>query len=705
MKKILLGLLIVLAASFATNVNNAHYTGSAAVPSIYFETDMQFTSDYTLQLVSGNVSSGDPDDLQTGDEVCSGATVRVVPTVSSKWATPDLSTVALYYTCYGGYCPPMSSYSTVNSNRNIAWLSSSTWNTQKTFGDSNDYSVLESDYNTLGVSNFYTEAVGYDNGSGSIYTNKEGGAGMFCKGTFQVTDGGTVKGSSAMPTVGNTEFALTTTGSHAISTQLSGVDCFPVVVKHPTNIPDNPAYFLMTYFTHGGPSIASTVATKTVTLTVGESGGECSFYDVSGSVSASSSLLDEDVLMLKATMHNSGDPVRITGVSSSNPDFTATAFPVAICDALGFPPSLCPGANGFNTDIASGANRDLYVLISRDASASGGTVLTFSGQTSAATCGSAATCSHAVDISGAVTCEVQPPSLDVDTNVVAEYTVTCENLAGDPVTCSGSDWTWDGIVGGFMEKTNTHAYAYATSPPGTSGTLNYHSGIAYCHSDVDVDENGIGSDFECEFIPASATMNVSTSKWFALNCFVNSTQDEPDDAEYDPVNGLAGSTSNSSTEGTTYTAPGSPDTGDLRGFASWSIMPDPMVGLVVFAPIIVVNGTSDGNDTNDTNNTDPDNPGSSKWCTIGSGPLTVYPGSHGWVGIMCGEHANETCTDVVWSTDGDVSLFDATTHGTEYTITGDPHATGRIQAYVNGDPTQACWVPFYISEPECWEYT
>jgi len=705
MKKLLLGLLFVLAASFATNVNNAHYTGSAAVPEIFFDTDMQFTSDFTLQLVSGNVSSGDPNDLQTGDEVCSGATVRVVPTVSSKWATPDLNTVALYYTCYGGYCPAMISYSTVSSNRNIAWLSSSTWNSQKSFGDSNDYSVLESDYNALGVSNFYTQAVGYVNGTGVTYTNKEGGAGMFCKGTFEVVDGSTVKATSAMPTVGNAEFAVNGVGSHAIATRLSGVSCFPSVVKHPTNIPDNPSYFLMTYYTSGSDvELDPLVATKTVTLTVGESGGECAFNYVTNTAEAGSSLLDEDLIMVKATMHNTGDPMRITGVSSSNPGmFAASPFPVAICDALGFPPSICPAANGFNSDISSGANRDVYVLISRDASAAGGTVLTFTGQTSAATCGSAATCTAPLDLSNAVSCDVQPPTLEVTPLTVAEYTVTCKNLAGDPVACSGSNWYWDGIVGDFVERTNTHAWAYATSPPGTSGTINYHSGIADCHSDVDVTDDGLGHEYECEFIPASATMNVSTSRYFILNCFVNGTPSVPDDAEYDHVNGLGGSTGNSSVHGTTYTAPGSPDSGDLQAFSSWASMPDPMVGKITLAPITVVNGSS--NDTNDTNNTDPDNPGSTKWCTIGTGPLSVFPGSHGWVGIMCGEHANETCTSVVWSTEGGVSLFNADTHGSEYTITGDPHATGRIEAYVNGDPTQSCWVPFYISEPECWEYT
>ncbi|MFH0884470.1 MAG: hypothetical protein V1861_02060 [Candidatus Micrarchaeota archaeon] len=697
MKKILMSLFILFAASFATNVNNAHYTGSAAVPEIYFDTDMQFTSDFTLSLLSGDISSGDPNNLQTGDEVCSGATLRVVPTVSTKWATPDLDTVALYYTCYGGYCPAMISYGTVNSNRNIAWLSSATWNSQKSFGDSNDYSVLESDYNTLGVSNFHTQTVSYANGTG-IYSNKEGGAGMFCKGTFQVVDGATVKGSSAMPSAGNVDFAVNSVGGHAISTQLSGVNCFPVVVKHPTNLPDNPSYFLMTYFTDG-PSIASPVATDTITVQVVNSGGDCSFYDVLNSVSASSSLLDEDLIMVKVTMHNSGDPVRITSVSSSNPDFTASAFPVAICDMLGFPPSLCPAANGFNSDIASGANKNLYVLVQRGPGASGGTILTFNGQTVAATCGSTATCNHPLDLTGAVTCEVQPPALEVATLTVAEYTVTCEDLAGDPTPCVGTNWYWNGIVGDFMEKTNTHAWAYATSPPGTSGTLNYHSGIANCFSDVDVTDDGLGHEYECEFIPASATMNISTSKYFVLNCFVNSTPSVPDDAEYDHVNGLGGSTSNSSVHGTTYTAPGSPDSGDLQGFASWASMPDPMVGKMVFAPITVVNGTS-GNVT-----VDPDNPGASEWCTIGTGILSVFPGSHGWVGIMCGEHANETCASVVWTTEGNVSLFNADTHGTEYTITGDPNTNGKIQAYVGGDPTHSCYLPFYIAEPECWEYT
>jgi hypothetical protein len=705
MKKLLAMIFVLAASAFATNVNNANYQGSDST--WHFDTDMQFTSDFTLQLVSGEVASGDPNNLQTGDEVCTGATLRVVPTVSTKWATPDFAATAIYPTCGGGYCPPMTSAGGVSSNKNIGWLSASTWNTHKTFGDANDFSQDPAKYSALGESNFYNEPVTYNNNTGEFHSGKEGGAGLFCKGTFEVADGATVKGSSAMPTASNVDFVVNTAGSHAISTRLSGVNCFGAVVKHPLNIPDNPSWFWLDYFTHNAPAIGSTVASDSITVTVATSGGTVAFNEVPGSVSAGSSLTDEDVIMVKVTEHNTGDPVRITSVSSSNPDYTVIAFPVAQCTSVwGFPPSWCPASNGFNEDIATGANKDLYVLLVRGAGASGGTVLTFHGTTASATCGSAASGTDTVDLSGAITCAIVPPALELAPLTVAEFTVTCENLAGDPVACTGSNWYWDSLDGAFMAKTSSYAWAYSTDTPGASGTLNYASGIAHCLSDIDVTENGLGSEYECEFIPASATMNISTSKFFDLNCFVNHTQSEPDDADYSLVNGLGGSTSNSSTDGTTYNAPASPDTGDLRGFASWVTMPDPMVGKVVLAPIIVINGSSnDTNDTNDTNNTDPDNPGSNQWCTIGSSTLSVFPGANGWVSIMCGEHANETCTSVVWTTEGGVTLTNADTNGTDYTITGDPHTSGKITAVVDGIAGHTCWLGFYIGEPECWEYS
>ncbi|MCI0504402.1 hypothetical protein L0Y65_06900 [Candidatus Micrarchaeota archaeon] len=709
MKKLLAMLFVLSAFAFATNVNNANFQGSDSI--WHFDTDMQFTSDFTLSLVSGEVASGNPANLQTGDEVCSGATLRVTPTVSAKWATPDFAAVAIYPTCGGGYCPAMIASGGASSNRNIGWLSTSAWNTQKSFGDANDFSQDSAKYSALGESNFANQPITYNNVTGEFHNNKEGGAAVLCKGTFQVLDGATVKGTSAMPSASSVDFAVNTAGSHAISTRLSGVDCFAAVVKHPLNIADNPSWFWLDYYTHNAPSIPSTVATDTITLTVGTSGGDCAFNYVTGSAEASSSFLDEDIIMLEARIHNTGDPVRIIGVSSSDAGFIATPFPVAICSALGFPPSLCPASNGFNTDIASGANRDLFVLIQRQAGATGGTVLTFNGQTVAATCGGASTCSDTLDIGDdvAITCEVDPASLEVDTLVVAEYTVACENLAGDPIPCTGSNWYWAGLDGGFIVRTNSYAWAYSTDPPGSSGTLNYESGIAHCLSNVNVTDDGLGSEYECEFLPPSATMNISTSRWFDLNCFVNHTQSDPDSADYDTVNGLDGSTSNSSTDGTTYTAPGYEDNGDLQAFSSWAGMPDPMVGIVTLAPINVINGSGNNtNNTNDTNDTpdNPDNPGSSKWCTIGTSSLSVFPGASGWVGIMCGPPTNlTTCTEVVWTTEGGIVLSASDIFGTGYTINGEPHTGGRIIAVVDGIPGHVCWLGFYIAEPECWEYT
>ncbi|MBU0532349.1 hypothetical protein KKB44_02540 [Candidatus Micrarchaeota archaeon] len=682
MNKYLFSLLILFSSVYATSINNGEFEGTMST--WYFETDMQFTTDFTLSLVSGSVATGDPADLETGDIVCMGSVVRVTPTINTEWATPDFDVVALYPAWGPGY-PAMITYSTVNTNRDIEWLSSSIFNNHKTFADANDYSQDISRYEELDI--FYDQSVTYNNATGQFHSNKKGGANLFCKGTLQTRDGTTEEGTSSLPTTSSVDITLDGGGSHAISTRITGTECFGAVVKHPLDL-DDPPWFWLDYFSHSPPSaLSNPLGTTTKTLTVQEGGGTCDFHETDVVASGST---DDDLIMVRVTMENDGAQILITDVSSSNVDYTVEPFPVALCDVLGFPESICPASNGFEEPINTGSEKDLYVLIQRGVGASGGTVLTFDAETVSDSCGGAGTCSELVSLTGPITCEIEPPELEYGTLEVAEFLVSCEDLAGDPISCVGDDWYWETISGDFIERDNTHALAYPTSPPGSSGTLNYRSGIALCFSDIDV----VSPNYECEFIPPSANMNTGDSQYFDLNCFVGGSASEPDDADYDAINGLDGSTSGSSTAGTTFNA-GAESSGDLRGFAQWDDpTDDPVLGAVALAPITI--GAS--------NETDGDDDGSTEFCTIGDGPLTVYPGYSSWLSIKCGPDGNETCSSVDWSIDPpDVGSVSGNNLGADVTITGSPGESGIIWAVVGED--ESCFKPFFISTPDCWEFS
>jgi hypothetical protein len=691
MYKTLFSILIFFGAfAFATDVTG-NFRSDVGEP-YHFNTNMQFTTDFTLSAsTSGDVVSGNPSNLQTGDIICSGATLNVNPTVNAKWAVSSVDIDSLFPDCFTGGCPVMIDYSTVNTNQNIAWISTAQYNDHNNFGDGNPFSQSTTRYNDLGT--FHYQPATYYNAT-STYNNKRAEANVFCKGTYQVRDGASVVsgGSSAMPSIPSPSFTVSSSGSHSISTRLQDVECIAVAAKNPLQETSS-LWFYLYYFTENQPSIAASIATDTITLTVQDSGGTCSFNE--NSVTAIKSPFDEDTLMVIVREHNNGDPITIDDVSGSNPDYDVDPLPVSLCTTW-FAASDCPSANGFGTSVNSGANRNLYVLVQRNPGASGGTVLTFDATTVSGACGGASTCTDSVALNGAIACEIDPSSLTYGTLEVAEFLVACEDLAGDPISCVGNDWYWDSLSGDFIERDNTHALAYSTSPPGSTGTMNYESGIAHCISDVTM----TSPYYECEFIPPSAEMETGDSEYFELNCFEGGSSSTPDDADYDNINGLLGSSGNSSVDGTTFTA-GANSTGDLLGFAYWNNpADDPVLGAIALAPIQI----GDGGDDNGTDDDDDDD-GSSQWCTIGDGLFYAYPGDSGWVNIACGPDADQPCANVTWSDSGYVDVSGGTDSGTYYNITGEPYQSGTIHAYVDGDTDHSCSLPFSILEPECWEYS
>lgn len=694
MYKTLFSILIFFGAfAFATDVTG-NFRSDVGEP-YHFNTNMQFTTDFTLSASSsGDVVSGNPSNLQNGDVICSGATLTVNPTANTKWAVSSLDIDSLYPDCFTGGCPVMIDYSTLNTNQNIKWITTAQYNDHNSFGDGNPFSQSPSRYDDLAT--FHYQRATYYNASGT-YNNKRAEANVFCKGTFQVRDGSSVVsgGSSAMPSIPSPSFTVSSSGTHAISTRLQDVECIAAAAKNPLQ-QSSSLWFYLYYFTENQPSIAASIATDTISLTVQDSGGTCSFNE--NSVTAIQSPYDEDMLMVIVREHNYGDPITIDDVSGSSLDFDVDPLPVSLCTTW-FLASDCPSANGFGQTVNSGANRNLYVLVQRNPGASGGLILTFEASTVSEACGGASSCTDSVNIGANVPidCEIDPSSLTYGTLEVAEFLVECENIAGDSIPCVGDNWYWDSLSGDFVEKDNDHALAYSTSPPGSTGTLNYESGIAHCLSDITM----TSPYYECEFIPPSAEMETGDSEYFELNCFAGGSSSTPDDADYDTINGLLGSTGNSSTDGTTFTA-GANSTGDLQGYAFWNDpLDDPVLGAIALAEIQI----GDGGDDNGTDDDDDDDDGSSEWCTIGDGPLSAYPGAFGWVNIACGPDADLPCANVTWSDSGYVDVSGGTDSGTYYNITGEPGDTGTIHAYVDNDPDHSCSLPFSILEPECWEYS
>jgi hypothetical protein len=701
-KKIVVVFLLLFSCLHATNVN-AEFRNN--LPDYRFDTDMQLTTDFTLSVVSGTVASGDPNDLQSGDAVCSGAVLSVEPTVNSKWAVSDLDILSLYPECSVTYCPAMVNAGPVSTGAEIRWLAPAVYDEHDEYGDIADFvynwndAFTQDKYNDLEP--FQDQPVTYRNLTGD-YPNREAGVNVYCKGNLEVLVGGVEAESEEMPLSSGTELTVGVSdpGSTAITTRIADAECFGALLKHPLDMTDFPSFFRIYYYTEHQPFIPAASATDTVTINVQASGGNCAIHETE--VTPSIAPIDEAVVLVVVTMHNDGDPVMVTGVSTATSGYTAEPFDTNQCGLLGFPPSLCPSSNGFNEAISTGSDMDLYVLVTRPVGTPGGPVLTFNANTVSSSCGGAASCSDDVDLRGPVFCAIDPSALAFVSQEVGRFLVTCEDFGGTAIPCVGDNWYWnDGLVGGFVEKDNTHALAYPTSGPGTSGTLNYESGIAHCWSDVDVrpEDAIVRPWFACQLIPPGARMSYSSSKNFALEGEVSGVPSEPPDASYGLIDGLTGSLSNPSTTGVTYTSPSSDTDGNIRAYAEWDDpATDPIEGAVCFSSIEV---SSTYNESGDFDGGE----GSSDFCTIGEGPLNVYPGYYGWVQIRCGPLANESCSGVHWSiTEG--SLYPPSNDdGTYFGVTGNYGITGYISAYVGNDPAKACYKPFYIGSLDCWEFS
>ncbi len=248
---------------------NVNARFQAGVPPIQFNTDMRFTSSFSASLASGAVMSGNPGDLRDGDSVCAGSVVKLTPSLDARWFVSSLDVVSLYPVCAAdGYCPQMVEYSACTGNRPAAWLGRTLYEDNKSFGLANDFTSSQERHAGLGASSFFPEPVTYLAETNGYSHFKKGGAAVFCQGNIEFLQDHAVAASEALPSQAPSELVLGALGTHALSTRISGADCFAAVVKYPIDLPDHPEFFQVYYFAHNAPALPQSFGERSLNLNV-----------------------------------------------------------------------------------------------------------------------------------------------------------------------------------------------------------------------------------------------------------------------------------------------------------------------------------------------------------------------------------------------------------------------------------------------------
>lgn len=700
MRKIIFSILFLMACSFAAAavIDNDFTTGVSGIDA-HFATNLYFNSEmdcgYTGTVLEGTPCSGP-------STVCPGGSLYVVPETSSRWARTYANIITSYPYCSGGgYCPSMIPYTSLNTNRPINWLDDTTFNAYAVPGHA-DVSLY---VGTGGIAfyddlaSFHTQRMSYYNVTGgTIYSNKRGEANVFCNGDVQIVVNGAVRDTQEIDNPIIYPVSLSSEGVTTVVTRLTGVDCFAAAVKNPLDR-DRPDFSNFRFYGYDTPSVP-TVSSNSVTVNV-----ENRMPEIRDTlVQITESTVVSDTYLIGITVRNYGDVgVEITDVSSPT---TAEPFG-ASCSFLGIPSPPCPSDNGFDQSIPVGGEHTVYVLYTGSLS---GAVITLVYGPLEPICSTETEFELDVSLeSDIVRCEIEPPSLEAGQYEVHEYEVTCYNLFGEEVPCAGNDWFWaDGLSGGFITRTNSYAWAYTSSSAGSTGTINYRTGDVTCYADITSSE--ISPYFDCELDPSSASLEVGDDQYFDLNCYVDGAETTPTGAEYDNVDGLDGTISDSSTAGTRFTGTVESD-GNLRAFARRSHHGDPtLIGAVAFAHINVGNVTGE--------EPPPGTGGEEEACEILPRVDDKYPHSMGEVSILCGDEGSRgPCSSgsVTWSIDSDLYAampFDDHT-GMRYIIgmTGEPaygYYTSAITASIAGSGGEiegSCWADINVIEPSCLEYT
>jgi len=718
MKKILLIIILAFislgfADSYSGTVDFEDDLGSGSA--VHFGTRVLFEVDPTC-TVEGIVLSGDPCDGSA--RVCVGTNITIEPsTAVGRWAVGgNLNVLSNYpYCAFGGYCPTMAAYST-KTERDIEWIDDTLYDEYDVGGGGAEYagtSIYFDDgiprYSELGGSSgFDTQAVDYRRSlSEPIFTNQRGYANVFCKGTYEVRVGGMTISRRDM---GDGPRAVTvplrSEGTANLRVSLNDIDCFAGVVKHPIDL-DHPEWFGLYLYGYDTPTIRNLIEDSRIEV-----------VDIQPELTIRSLDVDSYVgstYLLRINVENTGDVrVRATRVWPICTGSCGARIP-SITDCIHF--GFCPSSTGFGTYIAPGATQDLYVVYT---GALAGDIIEITYESPDEVCSDTAEWPLIVNIpdDNVTRCEIEPSSNIVTPYEVHEYTVTCYNSLGSVIPCSGNNWYWDSMSGGFVERTSSYAYAYtADSLSDVSGRIAYETGGVICTADVLSDNDGSGDDpfvFTCDLTPDSVSMDVGEFQYFDLDCteqyrgvtnFVF-----PTSVDYAMVSGLAGALSDETVRGVNFTATVDNVTGDVEAM-SWYTHPDDgsLVGYIDWSDVTVGMGGEGGNETDDGGDDDEDE---YEDCEIDPSDITRYPGWDGSVTVSCGSPPafGSPCSDVVWSIDSEIGYIDDFTDDYAHYVV-DEDATlgdsGEIWARVNaGTPDEGlCHADILIAEPECVEFS
>jgi hypothetical protein len=242
----------------------------ASLPELHFETDLSFSLGMTISLDSGEIVSGDPHNIRHGDAVCSGAVLRLAPSVDARWAGCDLEIVSPFPFCEGpGYCPRMIEHSDeISREVPIAWLDDGGENLR--FGQFNNVSTNTARRASLGV--FHDQPVTYSIFPEESNPGKEGGANVFCNGSF-VVSGTRIEeleiARFALPELREIVFDTGEPGGITFRARIENPSCFAAVEKHPLDL-DHTEYYRLYYFSHNGPVLPEALGGVLVNIQVRE---------------------------------------------------------------------------------------------------------------------------------------------------------------------------------------------------------------------------------------------------------------------------------------------------------------------------------------------------------------------------------------------------------------------------------------------------
>jgi len=616
--KTLFGMLLLVSSLYAFQAN--FWNGDNNPSAFYFNTDMSLATGAKMQVISGGVmGSADKNNLHNGDSVCTNSVIRVTPNVAnSQWALSNFASRMTVSDCYGGsYCPPMYDAG-FTGNHPMVWIGASQFDNLVSLfsplGD--DFSHFTSRYDELGGANsFYSEPVTYVRGGD--FPNKEAFAGVFCKGSVQVSNRGqNVGGAQPLPNLNYVDVPVSTVGSNAIKTQMQDVSCFGAWVKSPLNIGDgNEQFFQINYFVNNRPTYSSTgVSTVNINVVNPASSGACILTHTdyqtlrfTQCMHTPGGLKCYDHIMIDMTVKNSGNQaIILTGVTSSNSGYTANpaSTDLTICGIQGIPAYLCPSSNGFyDSDTNSpiiypGYSEDVWVNLAILSGASGPTNVILTAETLGPVCGSPLSCNDTLPLgsnNGIFDCAIDPATLSLGYHEIGNFKVTCMKLDGTAVPCHNpffsltDGWYWtNGLSGIFYVADNTHASGISTSGPGSSGWVQFNIGSISCHSDVSI-HPGPATNYTCNMTPSPKNMYRTQSQFFTLSAAHLGNPATPDNAAYFVQSPLLGATSNSSVQGTTFTAANADSSGKLWGFAIFND-PNPYLGGAGCSADITVTG-------------------------------------------------------------------------------------------------------------------